>query len=108
MSTPGDDPLRPLRHMPRAELEARAIGFIAPSGHASGLQRGEARYELILRDQEYDEQQEKSRRDFETALADKQLQASTNVRWATILATAAAVASAVSAIIQVVIAIRHG
>jgi hypothetical protein len=73
------DPLRPMRGRDRAELETLASGITTATG-APNPQAGQARLELKLRDQEYAEQQEKSRRDFETALADKQLSAATNVR----------------------------
>jgi hypothetical protein len=101
------DPLRPLRDMDRAQLEALASGITTGSGSVDPRRVGEARYERLLRDQEYGEQQEKWRHDFETALADKQLKAATDVAWATQLAMWAAVASGISAIIQAVIAIHH-
>jgi hypothetical protein len=109
MITPGAtaDPLRPMRDMDRAQLEALASGIPGVMGGANPLQAGQARYELLVRDREYAEQQEKSRREFETALADKQLTAAANVAWATQLAMWAAVASGISAVIQAVIAIHH-
>ena len=56
------------RKMGRAELEAAAEGLegLGGSKHA-------ARAELVRRDREYSEQQERSRREFEWTLADKQL-----------------------------------
>jgi hypothetical protein len=101
------DPLRPMRDMDRAQLEALASGITTGSGSVDPRQVGQARYERLLREQEYDEKQEKSRRDFETALADKQLKAGADVAWATQLAMWAAVASGIGAIIQAVIAIHH-
>ena len=101
------DPLRPMREMDRAQLEALASGIGTGSGPVDPRRVGQARHERLLRDQEYDEQQEKSRCDFETALADKQLRAATNVAKATRLAMWAAVASALGAIVQAVVAIHH-
>jgi hypothetical protein len=66
---------------------------------------GLARVELIRRDREHAEQQERSRRDFESALADKQLSAATDVAKATNRAIWAAVAAAFGAIVQAVVAI---
>jgi hypothetical protein len=101
------DPLGPMRDMDRAQLEALASGIASTSGYLNPKLAGEARYELMLRDREYAEQQENSRRDFETALADKQLRAATDVAWATKWAMGAAVASAAGAIIQAVAAVYH-
>jgi hypothetical protein len=100
------DPLRPMRDIDQAQLEAWASG-LPVFGAVDAARTGQARYELRLRDQEYAEQQEKTRRDFETALTDKQLKAGADVAWATQLAMWAAVASGISAIIQAVIAIHH-
>jgi hypothetical protein len=101
------NPLRPMRDMDRAQLEALASGITSATGAANPKLAGEARYELMQRDREYAEQQEKSRREFETALADKQLRAATNVAWATKLAMWAAIASGAGAIIQAVVAVHH-
>lgn len=49
------DPDRPMRDRDRAQLEALASGI----GGASPLQAGQARYEMLLRDREYAEEQEK-------------------------------------------------
>jgi hypothetical protein len=96
------DPLRPMRDRDRAQLEAWAStppirGTVEPD------RAGQARYELLLRDREYAEQQEKSRRDFETALADKQLGAATDVAWATKLAVWAAGCSAGGAVVTAIV-----
>ena len=101
------DPLRPMRDIDRAQLEALASGITTGSGSVDPRRVGQARHERLLRDLEYDEQQEKSRRDFETALADKQLRAATEVAWATKWAMWAAIASAAGVIIQAVVALYH-
>jgi hypothetical protein len=88
------DPGRPMRDMDRAQLEALASGITSGSGGANPARAGHARYELLLRDRELAEEQEKSRREFETALADKQLRAATDVAWATRWAMWAAGAAA--------------
>jgi hypothetical protein len=98
---------RPTRDMDEAELAALASGIMSNAGSAAPLQSGRARVELKLRDREYAEQQEKSRRDFETALADKQLRAATDVAKATKWAMWAAVASAAGAVAQALAAIHH-
>jgi hypothetical protein len=67
--------------------------------------RGGARYELLLRDREHAEEQEKSRRDFETALVDKQLRAATDVARATRWAMWAAGLAAAGAIVQAAMAV---
>jgi hypothetical protein len=56
-----------MRDIDQAQLEAWASG-LPVFGAVDPARTGQARYELRLRDQEYAEQQEKSRRDFETAL----------------------------------------
>jgi hypothetical protein len=99
------DPLRPMRDMDRAQLEADACGIPGVMGPPDPRRAGQAKYELLLRDREYAEQQEKSRRDFETALADKQLRAATDVATATRWAAVAALASAAGAIGQLIVAI---
>jgi hypothetical protein len=101
------DPLRPRRDTDRAQLEMLASGVTSGSGALNPTLVGEAKYELMLRDREYAEQQEKSRRDFETALADKQLRAATAVAWATKWAMWAAIASAIGAVIQAGLALYH-
>jgi hypothetical protein len=101
------DPLRPMRDMDRAQLEALATGITSPAGTLDPKLAGGARYEMMQRDREYTERQEKSRREFETALADKQLSAATNVAWATKWAMWAAIAAGVAAIIQAVVAVHH-
>jgi hypothetical protein len=95
---------RPMRDMERAQLEAFASGIPGPMGPNPG-QAGQARYELLLRDREHAEQQEKSRQAFETALVDKQLRAATDVAWATRWAMWAAVAAAAGAIAQAAMAV---
>lgn len=96
-----------MRDRDRAGLEMLASGITSASGIANPKLAGEARYELMQRHREYAEQQEKSRREFETALADKQLSAATNVAWATKLAMWAAIAAGAAAIIQAVVALHH-
>lgn len=68
---------------------------------------GRARAELLKRDRYHAEQQEKSRREFENTLADKQLKAAADVAWATKWAMIAAIASAFGALIQALVAIHH-
>src|SRR5262249_33609142 len=92
------DPLRPMRDMDRAQVEALASGIpgvMAPNS----AQAGQARYELLLRDRKHAEEQGRSRRDFESALADKQLSAATDVAKATKWAAWAAAFSAAGAIV---------
>jgi hypothetical protein len=96
----------PLRDMDPAQLEALASGRTTTSGVIDPRRVGEARYELQVRDREYAEQQEKSRREFEIALVDKQMKAATDVAWATKWAMWAAVASAIGALIQAFVAIH--
>jgi hypothetical protein len=98
------DPFRPLRGMDLAQLEMYASGVTSASGQKDPIRQGQARAELKLLDREHADQQEKSRRDFETALvdkqlkaADKQLKAATDVAWATKWAMVAAIASVVVA-----------
>jgi hypothetical protein len=107
MSATRPDPSRPMRDRDRADLEMLASGITTASGSASPREVGQARVELKLRDWEYAEQQETTRRNFETALADKQLKAATDVSWATKWAAVAAAVSAFGAIIQAVVAIYH-
>jgi hypothetical protein len=67
------------REQDRALVEATARGVTSSSGQVNVRHLGLARVELIRRDQEDAEQQERSRRDFESALADKQLSAATDM-----------------------------
>ena len=60
------------REQERDLVEATASGVTSPSGTINIRHLGLARVELIRRDREHAEQQERSRRDFESALADKQ------------------------------------
>jgi hypothetical protein len=60
---------------------------------------------LVRRDREYAEQQEESRRNFATALADKQLTAATAVATATQRALWAASFAAAGALIQAAAAV---
>jgi hypothetical protein len=99
------DPGRPMRDTDRAQLEAWASGIPDFSGRANPLQAGQARYELLLRDREHAEEQEKSRQAFETALADKQLRAATDVARATRWAMWAAGAAAAGAIVRAAMAV---
>ena len=99
------DPLRPMRDMGRAQLEAWASGIPGVMGPPNPAQAGQARYELLLCDREHAEQQERSRRDFESALPDKQLSAATDVAEATNWAMWAAFAAAFGAIVQAVMAV---
>jgi hypothetical protein len=92
-------PLRPMRDLDRAQVETLA------SGDRDLHTRGTARAELDFRDREYDEEQERSRRAFDTALADKQLRAASDVAWATKWAMAAAGAAALGALIQAAMAV---
>ena len=101
----GTNPDRPKRDMDRAQLEALASGVTSNSGAPSPALVGEARYELMIRDREYAEHQEQSRRDFEIALADKQLRAANDVAWATKWAMGAAGVAALGAIVQAVMAV---
>ena len=66
-----------MRLRSRDELEALASGIRGASGDANPREVGQARAELQLQDWEHAEEQEKSRQDFETALAEKQLIAAT-------------------------------
>jgi hypothetical protein len=94
------------REQDRAKVEEFASGV--PRSAAANLyprQIGLARAELIRRDREDAEQQERSRRDFESALADKQLSAATDVAKATRWAMWAAAAAALGAIVQAVMAV---
>jgi hypothetical protein len=74
------------RDQDRHVVEAIASGVMTRSGAVNVVQLGLAKAELIRRDREHAEEQERSRRDFESALADKQLSAATDVakatRWA--------------------------
>jgi hypothetical protein len=93
------------REQPQEMVEATARGVTSSSGQVNVIQLGLARVELIRRDREYAEQQERSRRDFESALADKQLSAATDVAKATRWAMWAAAAAALGAIVQAVMAV---
>jgi hypothetical protein len=86
-------------------VEATARGVTSSSGQVNVRHLGLARVELIRRDQEDAEQQERSRRDFESALADKQLSAATDVAKATRWAMVAAFAAAFGALVQAVMAV---
>jgi hypothetical protein len=93
------------REQDRDMVEATASGVTSPSGTINMRQLGLARVELNRRNREYAEQQEQSRRDFESALADKQLSAATDVANATKWAMVAAFFAAFDAIIQAVVAV---
>jgi hypothetical protein len=93
------------REQPREVVEAIASGVRSAGGAVNVVQVGLAKAELIRRDRENAEQEERSRRDFESALADKQLSAATDVANATRLAMWAALAAAIGAIVQAVMAI---
>jgi hypothetical protein len=54
-----------MRHMDRPQLESLASGIPGVMGPANPLQAGQARYELVMRDREYAEQQEQDRRAYE-------------------------------------------
>jgi hypothetical protein len=87
-------------------VEATASGLARYSGALiNPRQIGLARAELIRRDREDAEQQERLRQDFESALADKQLSAATDVAKATRWAMWAAAAAALGAIVQAVMAV---
>jgi hypothetical protein len=88
------------REQNREVVEATASGVRSVGGAVSVIQLGLAKAELIRRDREHAEQQERSRRDFEFALADKQLSAATDAAKATRLAMWAALTAAVGAIVQ--------
>jgi hypothetical protein len=92
--------------MDPAQLEALASAARGTSGVIDPRRVGDARYELQVRDREYAEQQEKSRREFEIALVDKQLKAATDVAWATKWAMVAAIASAIGVLIQAFVAVH--
>jgi hypothetical protein len=57
--------MRNWRDMDRAEVEAIASGRVTTSGRLDVRELGSARAELVRRDQEYAEQQEKTRQEFE-------------------------------------------
>ena len=89
------------RRMTRVELEVAAAG---PTAGLPIMHR--ARVEIVRRDQEYAAAQERSRRDFEVALVDKQLAAATGVRKATKFAAWAAGLSASACLAFLVIIAR--
>ena len=94
------------REQDRPRVEEVANQPASHSGQSlDPRQIGLAKADLIRRDREYTEQQERSRRSFETALADKQLSAATDVAKATRRAMWAAFAAAFGAIIQAVVAV---
>jgi hypothetical protein len=103
--THGPDTADYWREQERHLVEATASGATNPSGQVNVRQLGLAKAELIRRDREHAEQQERSRRDFESALADKQLSAATDVANATRWAMWAAFAAAGGAIVQAVVAV---
>jgi hypothetical protein len=93
------------REQDRGRVEAIASGIMYPGGRVDLRQLGLARVELIRRDREDAEQQERLRRDFESALANKQLSAATDVAKATRWAMWAAAAAALGAIVQAAMAV---
>jgi hypothetical protein len=94
------------REQDRARVEEVASGITRYNGaFLNPRQMGLAKAELMRRDREDAEQQERSRRDFESALADKQLSAATDVAKATRWAMWAAAAAALGAIVQAVMAV---
>jgi hypothetical protein len=96
---------RPKRDVDRALLEGLASGVTSTAAGPDPAQVGQARHELLVRDREYAEQQEQSRRDFETTLVDKQLRAASDVAWATKWAMWAAIAASLGAAVQAVMAV---
>ena len=64
--------MRNLRDMDRAEVETIASGRTSASSRLDVGELGAARAELVRRDQEYAEQQEQSRRQFEIELFNSQ------------------------------------
>jgi hypothetical protein len=94
-----------IREMDRVQLEMIVTGSPAGVSLDQVKRISHARAELIRRDREHAEQQERSRRDFESALADKQLSAATDVAKATRSAMWAAAAAALGAIVQAVMAV---
>jgi len=87
--------------MDRVRLEIYAARLPIDSGHSVGASRAE----LIRRDRKYTEEQECSRRKFETELVDRQLAAATAVanatRWAMWAASFSAGGAVVTAIVEV-------
>ena len=71
--------MRNWRDMDRAEVEAIASGRTLPSGRLGVEEVGSARAELVRRDQEYAEQQEKIRQEFDAALAGENREAARQV-----------------------------
>jgi len=93
------------REQDRHVVEAVASGVMTRGGAVSVVQLGLAKAELIRRDREHTEEQEHTRRDSESALANKQLSAATDVAKATTWAMWAAFAAAFGAIIQALMAV---
>jgi hypothetical protein len=86
---------RPLRGKSDNRLHELAV-----ESNTDFQSKAAARFELQCREREYAEQQEQSRRTFETGLVDKQVFAATDVATATRRAFWAAVFAATGAVVQ--------